>query len=118
MYSCSHQTLIIKRIITEESYLYPMSEFSLETMSFKLNPRYQFQWEEAQQCHVLLYPEGLVKLSDSATAILQRCQQPTTMTRLLDELEKAFPGAKGLEDDVKEFLADAQKQVWIVKVRD
>jgi len=49
---------------------------------------------------------------------LQLCQQPTTTSRLLDELEKAFPGAEGLEDDVKEFLADAQKQVWIVEVRD
>ena len=92
-----------------------MSEFNLDTSSFKLNPRYQFQWEEAQQCHVLLYPEGLIKLSDSATEILQRCQQPTTTATLIDELNNAFPGAEGLANDVKEFLADAQQQVWIVQ---
>jgi len=95
-----------------------MSEFNLETASFKLNPRYQYQWEEAQQCHVLLYPEGLIKLSDSAAEILQRCQQPTTMAALVDELNTAFPGAEGLANDVKEFLADAQQQVWIVQVSD
>lgn len=95
-----------------------MSEFNLETASFKLNPRYQFQWEEAQQCHVLLYPEGLIKLSGSAAEILQRCQQPTTTTTLIDELNTAFPGAEGLANDVKEFLADAQQQVWIVSVSD
>jgi len=93
-----------------------MSEFNLETASFKLNPRYQFQWEEAQQCHVLLYPEGLIKLSGSAAEILQRCEKPTTTATLIDELNKAFPGAEGLANDVKEFLADAQQQVWIVSV--
>ncbi|PCI79187.1 MAG: pyrroloquinoline quinone biosynthesis peptide chaperone PqqD [SAR86 cluster bacterium] len=95
-----------------------MSEFNLETASFKLNPRYQFQWEEAQQCHVLLYPEGLIKLSGSAAEILQRCQAPTTTATLVNELNKAFPGAEGLTDDVNEFLADAQQQVWIVQVSD
>ena len=95
-----------------------MSELNLETASFKLNPRYQFQWEEAQQCHVLLYPEGLIKLSGSAAEILQRCQQPTTTATLIDELNTAFPGAEGLANDVKEFLADAQQQVWIVPVSD
>ena len=95
-----------------------MSEFNLATASFKLNPRYQYQWEEAQQCHVLLYPEGLIKLSGSAAEILQRCQQPTTMAAVVDELNTAFPEAEGLANDVKEFLADAQQQVWIVQVSD
>ena len=37
-----------------------------DTNKFHVNPNYRLQFEEAQQCHVLLYPEGLVKLSDSA----------------------------------------------------
>ena len=95
-----------------------MSEFDLETTPFKLNPRYQFQWEEAQQCHVLLYPEGLIKLSSSAAEILQRCEKTTTTAALIDDLNKAFPGAEGLANDVKEFLSDAQQQVWIVSGSD
>ena len=91
-----------------------MSEVNLETATFELNPRYQFQWEEAQQCHVLLYPEGLIKLSGSAAEILQRCEAPTTALKLIDELNSQFPGAEGLENDVKEFLTDAQNQLWIV----
>ncbi|OHC11754.1 MAG: pyrroloquinoline quinone biosynthesis protein PqqD, partial [Pseudomonadales bacterium GWC1_66_9] len=31
---------------------------------------FRFQWEPAQDCHVLLYPEGMVKLNGSAGAIL------------------------------------------------
>jgi pyrroloquinoline quinone biosynthesis protein D len=91
-----------------------MSEFNLETATFKLNPRYQFQWEEAQQCHVLLYPEGLIKLSGSAAEILQRCVAPTTTLKLIDELNNQFLGAEGLANDVREFLTDAQNQLWIV----
>ncbi|HQE41111.1 MAG TPA: pyrroloquinoline quinone biosynthesis peptide chaperone PqqD, partial [Zoogloea sp.] len=34
---------------------------------------FRFQWEPAQQAHVLLYPEGMVKLNQSAGEILKRC---------------------------------------------
>ena len=33
---------------------------------------YRFQWEPAQDCHVLLYPEGMVKLNPAAAEILKR----------------------------------------------
>ena len=40
-----------------------------------MNPRvargFRLQWEEAQGCHVLLYPEGMVKLNRSAGEILR-----------------------------------------------
>lgn len=32
---------------------------------------YRLQWEEMQNCHVILYPEGMAKLNDSATMILE-----------------------------------------------
>ena len=90
-----------------------MSSLNLDLDSFAINPHYGFQWEPAQQCHVLLFPEGLVKLSESAAEILRLCQQPTTLEALLDELEQMFPGVEGLESDVREFLNDARDQEWI-----
>ena len=95
-----------------------MTDFELDSAAFKLNPHYRFQWEEAQQCHVLLYPEGLIKLSGSATEIIQRCQQETSMDELINDLQQTFPEAEGLAEDVKEFLKDAQRQAWIVAVND
>lgn len=95
-----------------------MTDFDFNTATFKLNPLFQFQWEEAQQCYVLLYPEGLVKMSDSAAEILQRCQQNTTLNGLVSELNQAFPDAEDLAEDVKEFLKDAQQQTWIVAAND
>lgn len=91
-----------------------MSSLNIDIDQFFINPQYRFQWEEAQECHVLLFPEGLVKLSGSAAEIMQRCQQPTTLVALVDELQQTFPGVEGLENDVREFLNDARDQDWIV----
>lgn len=91
-----------------------MSNFDLNTSRFIINPRYRLQWEAAQNCHVLLYPEGLVQLSGSAAEIMQRCQQATTLDAITKDLQQQFPEADELADDVREFLLEAQAQHWIV----
>lgn len=91
-----------------------MSDFDLNTKAFVLNPRYRLQWEPAQNCHVLLYPEGLIQLSGSAAEIMQRCTEPTRFADLVAGLETQFPDAEGIAEDVREFLLDAQQQHWIV----
>ena len=92
-----------------------MTNFDLETTSFIINPRFQFQWEEAQQCHVLLYPEGLIKLGGSAAEIIQRCVKAITLQQLIEDLQQTFPDAESIAQDVKEFLQDAQQQDWITE---
>ena len=95
-----------------------MSESAdLSQGKIQLNPRYRLQWEDAQQCHVLLYPEGLIKLNDSATEILRRCREPISQEQLVQDLQQAFPQAEGLEHDVGEFLDHAWEQEWIVQSR-
>jgi hypothetical protein len=39
---------------------------------FEIARHYRFQWEPAQQAHVLLYPEGMVKLPGSSGEIMKR----------------------------------------------
>lgn len=73
---------------------------------------FRLQWEEAQQSWVLLYPEGMVKLNQSAGEILRRCDGRRDVTRIVAELESAF-GASGLMNDVLAFLDMASKQRWI-----
>ena len=75
-------------------------------------PGFRFQWEEAQNAHVLLYPEGMFRLSESAGAILGRCDGERTLEGVLESLHEAFPGAD-LEDDVIEFLTIALGKGWI-----
>ena len=93
-----------------------MPKLNIDTEEFKVNPQYRLQFEEAQGCYVLLFPEGLIRLSDSAAAILERCQQGTTFETLVLSLKKAFPGVDGLEEDVRAFLEDAGQQDWILPV--
>jgi pyrroloquinoline quinone biosynthesis protein D len=74
---------------------------------------FRLQWEPAQACHVLLYPEGMVKLNDSAGQIMQRCDGLRSVSAIVAELERAF-GAKDLEGDVLAFVDMAVRQRWLV----
>ncbi|HEY6897766.1 MAG TPA: pyrroloquinoline quinone biosynthesis peptide chaperone PqqD [Rhodocyclaceae bacterium] len=73
---------------------------------------FRFQWEPAQDCHVLLYPEGMVKLNQSAGEILKRCDGQRTVEEIVADLEQTF-GASGLTDDVLAFLGMAKQQKWV-----
>jgi pyrroloquinoline quinone biosynthesis protein D len=70
------------------------------------------QWEEAQGNYVLLYPEGMIKLNQSAAEILKRCDGQHSVPAIVDELEQAFQ-ASGLQADVDEFLRTASEHGWL-----
>lgn len=78
----------------------------------EIAPTYRFQWEEAQNCFVVLYPEGMVKLSQSAGEILKRCDGESSVSEILKNLSDTFPGVD-LEDDVNNFLEQAIENGWI-----
>lgn len=73
---------------------------------------FRLQFEQAQDAWVLLYPEGMVKLNQSAGEILQRCDGKCSVGQVVQSLEKAFDET-GLMDDVKAFMAIAVQQQWI-----
>jgi pyrroloquinoline quinone biosynthesis protein D len=77
-----------------------------------LSAMYRLQWEEAQQAHVLLFPEGMVRLNGPAAEILKRCDGQTTVAALVADLERSF-GETGLRADVVEFLEQARGRHWI-----
>jgi pyrroloquinoline quinone biosynthesis protein D len=74
---------------------------------------YRMQWEETQGCHVLLYPEGMVKLPGSAGEIMKRVDGTRSLNAVVRELEEAFPGAPDLRADVVDFLEVAHGNGWI-----
>ena len=79
----------------------------------KLARLFRMQWEEAQQTYVLLYPEGMVKLNQSASEILKRCDGERDVQAIIADIEQAF-NATGLEKDVTGFLEIALERGWIV----
>ena len=74
---------------------------------------FRLQWEPVQECHVLLYPEGMVKLNGSAGEIMKRCDGQRDVAAIVQDLEQAF-NAQGLQADVIAFVEMAAKQRWLV----
>lgn len=74
--------------------------------------RFKLQWEPAQNAHVLLYPEGMIKLNTSAGEILKRCNGQATVAEITADLERAFQ-ATGLSSDVVAFLTMAVDKKWV-----
>jgi pyrroloquinoline quinone biosynthesis protein D len=79
----------------------------------RLGHGFRFQWEPAQNCHVLLYPEGMLKLNQSAGEILARCDGQTTVGAIVADLERSFE-TTGLTTDVCAFLAMAAEKNWVI----
>lgn len=74
--------------------------------------RFRLQWEAAQNAHVLLYPEGMIKLNASAGEILKRCDGTATLADITSSLEKSFE-TTGLSADVIAFIAMAVEKKWV-----
>ena len=78
----------------------------------QLQRQFRFQWEAAQDCFVLLYPEGMVKLPGSSGQIMKRVDGTRSVNDIVRELEAAFPGVD-LRGDVIGFLEIAHGKGWI-----
>ena len=72
----------------------------------------KLQWEPAQDAHVLLYPEGMVKLNGSAGAIMSRCDGVRTLADIVADLERTY-ATTGLAADVRAFVAMAIEKRWL-----
>jgi pyrroloquinoline quinone biosynthesis protein D len=73
---------------------------------------FRLQWEAAQNAHVLLYPEGMIKLNSSAGEILKRCDGATTLADITADLERAF-ATSNLSADVIRFVTMAVDKKWL-----
>ena len=72
----------------------------------------RLQWETVQGAHVLLYPEGMVNLNQSAGEIMRRCDGERMITEIIADLERTF-GVSGLSDDVTAFVSMALDKRWL-----
>jgi pyrroloquinoline quinone biosynthesis protein D len=93
-----------------------MSKTMGDTLSIpeqpKLNRLFRLQYEEAQKTHVLLYPEGMVKLNQSASEILLLCDGTRTVAQIVEALEIKF-GVSNLGADVNAMLEESTRRNWL-----
>jgi pyrroloquinoline quinone biosynthesis protein D len=77
---------------------------------------HRFQWEEAQQSYVILFPEGMVKLHGGAGEVLKRLDGKATVGDIIADLKAAFPDAQDIEGDILGMFDLAISKAWLRKV--
>lgn len=81
---------------------------------FSIAPVFMFRWEESQQAHVLMYPEGIVKLNPTAGEILIRCDGTNTVNDIVLQLSELFSEqSEFIEPRVHQFLEVCHGKGWI-----
>ena len=68
----------------------------------------RLQYDEVREEHVLLVPEGAVRLNPTAAAVLELCDGERSLDDIVGALSARYDGAD-LGDDVQE-LVDAMAQ--------
>ncbi|MGB3070564.1 MAG: pyrroloquinoline quinone biosynthesis peptide chaperone PqqD [Ottowia sp.] len=78
----------------------------------RLSRRLRIQYEPAQSRWVLLYPEGMVQLNDSAAEILRRCDGRHTVPDIVGELEALF-STQGIRPEVQSLIDEGTRRGWL-----
>lgn len=93
-----------------------MNDLFTSSSHIEIAKPYRLQWEAAQNSYVLLYPEGMVRLNQTAGLILDRCcQEQKSVGQAITELAEEFavPDHHEISQDVYEFLKAAYENQWI-----
>ncbi len=83
---------------------------------FAIALHHRFQWEEAQQSYVILFPEGMVKLHGGAGEVIKRVDGKASVGNIVAELKAAFPDAANIEADIIGMFDMAYGKAWIRKL--
>ncbi len=83
---------------------------------YALALHHRFQWEEAQQSYVILFPEGMVKLHGGAGEVIKRLDGKATVGDVVADLKLAFPEAVNIEADIIGMFELAFEKAWIRKL--
>lgn len=80
-----------------------------------LTKRARMRFDKTRDSHVLLLPERVVMLSESAAEILELCNGERTAAEIAAELKSRYEEAPlaELEADVNEFLREAVARKWL-----
>ena len=82
---------------------------------YKIAPHHRFQWEKAQDCYVILFPEGMVKLNGGAGEVLNLVDGNHSVEKITEELVKKFPDANGIDKAIIGMIEMAIEKAWIEK---
>jgi pyrroloquinoline quinone biosynthesis protein D len=73
----------------------------------------RLQYDEVREEHVLLVPEGAVRLNPTAAAVLELCDGERSLDEIIDTLSERYEGAN-LRDDVQELIESMSQRGLVV----
>ena len=89
-----------------------MSEYQRHKI-VKWRTGYRFQFEKSQNKHVILYPEGMIQLNESAGLIGELINNQRTGQDIIVSIQSQFPNVPEIEQDIDDFMNVAFQQHWI-----
>ena len=80
----------------------------------EINSAFIFRWEASQNAYVIMYPEGIVKLNQTAGEILNLCNGDNDVNAIIETLAGMFSADKELiQEKTYEFLETSYAKGWI-----
>jgi len=80
----------------------------------EINPTFLFRWEEKEEAYLMLYPEGIIKLNNTAGEILKLCTGENPVEDIVREIGRKFQNQEPqLETEVCKFLEVSLDKGWI-----
>lgn len=90
----------------------PNEQTQTERLTPKLRPLLRLQFDELRELTLLLMPERVVELNETAAEILKLCDGTHTVETIKEVLSQGYEGSD-LSDDVQAFIEDAKANRWI-----
>lgn len=93
-----------------------MAEGIQDSDIYDIALHHRFQWEEAQDSFVILFPEGMVKLHGGAGEVMQLVNGKVSVGEIVTILKNKFPDADSIETDIIGMFEMAFGKAWIRKL--
>ncbi len=87
-----------------------------QTDIYAIALHHRFQWEEAQSCYVILFPEGMVKLNGGAGEVLNQIDGQRSVADIVEILKAKFSDVPDLESDIIGMIDLALEKAWLRQV--
>jgi pyrroloquinoline quinone biosynthesis protein D len=100
----------------EKIQIKPSEDVIKLTDVYKIALHHRFQWEEAQQSYVILFPEGMVKLHGGAGEVMKLVDGKATVGDVVESLKAKFPEAENIKKDIIGMFEMAYNKAWIRKL--